>query len=235
MIKYEKDLYEPVKTVFEAEGYEVKGEIKDCDLVACRENEIIVCELKLSFNLKLVYQLLERKTASSAVYGAVLLPKRRDTRRNILRLIKEIDCGLIFVSGETSAAEVVFNPRGSGIKNTKRAKRLKAEFDRRSFDNSGGVNKTPLMTAYKEQSLKLLCYLEALGEASPAELRRLGCGDRARDILYKNYYGWFVNVRRGIYALSDLGRQAVKYKEYEKQTEYFRREMEEKNVQVIKK
>ncbi|MCD8091159.1 MAG: DUF2161 family putative PD-(D/E)XK-type phosphodiesterase [Clostridiales bacterium] len=235
MIKYEADLYEPVKTLFENEGYEVKGEVKGCDLVCRRENEIIVCELKLHFNLKLVYQLLDRKTLSPAVYGAVLIPKRKSGRKNILRLMKEIDCGLIFVSEETEIPEVVFNPKGSSFKNNRRTKKLKAEFENRSFENKGGVNKTAIMTAYKEQSIKLLCYLEALGEASPAELRKLGFGANVRNILYNNYYGWFVKLRRGVYGLSDLGRQAAEYKEYESQTEYFRREMEEKNVQIVKK
>ncbi|MCD7903980.1 MAG: DUF2161 family putative PD-(D/E)XK-type phosphodiesterase [Clostridiales bacterium] len=233
MIKYERDLYEPVKTLFESQGYKVKGEVKNCDIAACRGNEIIVCELKLHFNLKLVYQLLERKTASPVVYGAVLMPKQRRNRQNILRLIKEVDCGLIFVSEQTALAEIAYNPSGGKNKDTKKSKRLKKEFDSRSFDNTGGINKTSLMTAYREQSIKLAVYLEALGEASPKKLRALGFSENTGAVLNDNYYGWFSKVKRGVYTLSDLGRAALKYKEYEKQTEFFRCEREEKNVQII--
>ncbi|MCC8097226.1 MAG: DUF2161 family putative PD-(D/E)XK-type phosphodiesterase [Eubacterium sp.] len=235
MIRYEKDLYEPVKELFEAEGYEVKGEVKGCDITACRDREIVICELKLHFNLKLVYQLLDRKAVSPIVYGAVLMPKQRRNRQNMLRLIKKIDCGLIFVSEETGFAEIAHNPVGEGKKANKRTQQLKKEFENRSFDNNGGVTGTKLMTAYKEQSIKLLCYLQALGEAKPSQLRKLGFRDNVGAVLRNNYYGWFEKVRKGVYTLSDLGRAAVEYKEYEKQTEYFRREMEEKNVQIIKK
>ena len=33
----EVDLYEPVKALLEGQGYEVKGEVRDCDVVAVRE------------------------------------------------------------------------------------------------------------------------------------------------------------------------------------------------------
>ena len=47
----EKDLYEPVKNMLEENGYEVKGEIKNCDIAAVKNGELIVVELKKAFNL----------------------------------------------------------------------------------------------------------------------------------------------------------------------------------------
>ncbi len=233
MIKYESDLYEPVKRLFENNGYEVKGEIKNCDLVALKDNEMIVCELKKCFNLKLVYQLLDRKSISPLVYGATVTPKK--DIRSIKKLVKAIDCGLIFVSEETGIAEVVLNPQGAAGKKGNKTARVKREFEGRSFDNIGGVNKTRLMTAYKEQSIRLLCYLEILEEASPGALRSLGFNKNVGNVLYQNFYGWFSRIRKGVYGLSEEGRLALDNAEYSQQVEYFRREMEDKNVQTIKK
>ena len=126
MIKYEKDLYKPVKRLFEENGFAVKGEIKDCDIIALKEEELIVCELKMSFNLKLVYQLIDRKTITPLVYAAIATPKKEG--KNIKRLLREIDCGLIYVSQETEIAEVVLNPSGVGKK--KKSKKTKRSRDR---------------------------------------------------------------------------------------------------------
>ena len=50
----ESDLYLPVKRFLESQGYEVKGEVGDCDVAATRGNEeLVVVELKLSLNLEL--------------------------------------------------------------------------------------------------------------------------------------------------------------------------------------
>lgn len=233
MIRFEKDLYAPVKRLFEGEGFTVKGEVKNCDLVAERDGELVICELKLKFNLKLVYQLLERQTASPIVYAAVVTPKRGIN--DILRLVKAIDCGLIFVSETTEIAEVIHNPTAFRRRNNHKASKLRREFENRSFDNIGGSSKTRLMTVYKEQSIRLLCALEFLGEAKPAKLREIGFDKNVTGILYNNYYGWFENVRRGVYTLSEKGRAALDNKEYEQQADFFRREMEDKNVQTIEK
>jgi hypothetical protein len=51
----EAALYMPVKEFLERRGYEVKGEVRGCDLVARRGDEpMVVVELKLRFNLGLV-------------------------------------------------------------------------------------------------------------------------------------------------------------------------------------
>jgi hypothetical protein len=55
----ESSLYLPVKRFLEKLGFEVKGEICGCDLVALRDGEppaVIIGELKLTFTLELLLQ-----------------------------------------------------------------------------------------------------------------------------------------------------------------------------------
>ena len=52
----ESSLYLPVKRFLEKLGFEVKGEVCGCDLVALADGEsmaLVICELKLTFNLEL--------------------------------------------------------------------------------------------------------------------------------------------------------------------------------------
>ena len=45
----EADLYLPLKRFLESQGYEVKGEVQDCDVLAVRGTEaLVVVELKLT-------------------------------------------------------------------------------------------------------------------------------------------------------------------------------------------
>ena len=49
----ETDLYGPVKALFEARGFEVKGEIGASDIVAVRaDDDPVIIELKLGFFLQ---------------------------------------------------------------------------------------------------------------------------------------------------------------------------------------
>lgn len=49
----ESSLYGPVRDYLEGLGYEVKGEVKDCDIAAMRDGELIVVELKRGFTMEL--------------------------------------------------------------------------------------------------------------------------------------------------------------------------------------
>ena len=48
----ESDLYLPLKQFLEAQGYEVKGEVKDCDVLAVHKDnpdeEPLIVEFKMS-------------------------------------------------------------------------------------------------------------------------------------------------------------------------------------------
>ena len=58
----ETDLYPPVKRYLEDQGYTVKGEIDDCDVVAVRSGDTpVVVELKLTLNLNVILQAVARQ------------------------------------------------------------------------------------------------------------------------------------------------------------------------------
>ena len=64
----ETELYLPVKRFLEAQGYAVKAEIGDCDVLAVRGNEPpLIVELKTSFNLQLLLQGIDRQTMTDTV------------------------------------------------------------------------------------------------------------------------------------------------------------------------
>ena len=64
----------------------------------------------------------------------------------------------------------------------------------------------PIMTAYRQRALACAAALEA-GPQRPRDIRALA-SDAAK-ILLDNVYGWFERIDRGVYALSDPGRQAL--------------------------
>ena len=61
----EAELYGPIKAFLQGQGYEVKGEIGACDVVAVRGNEgPVVVELKEQLNLALLLQAADRLAVS---------------------------------------------------------------------------------------------------------------------------------------------------------------------------
>src|SRR6195256_1944224 len=76
----ETSLYFPVKRFLESLGFDVKGEVCGCDLVALRGDEppiVVVGELKLGFNLELVLQGINRTAACDEIWLAVRTAGRR--------------------------------------------------------------------------------------------------------------------------------------------------------------
>jgi len=57
----EEDLYDPLRKWLVNNGYEVQAEVQSCDVVAIKDDEMTIIELKKSFNLQLVYQCMERQ------------------------------------------------------------------------------------------------------------------------------------------------------------------------------
>ena len=111
----ESQMYAPIKTFLESEGYLVRSEVQHADIVAVKEGKMIIVEMKTSFNLKLVYQLLERQRVSDDVYAAVRVTYK--TRwgkafQNMTRLLKRLGLGLIIVYEKKSGVTVekMFDP-----------------------------------------------------------------------------------------------------------------------------
>ncbi|MFN0192179.1 MAG: DUF2161 family putative PD-(D/E)XK-type phosphodiesterase [Aestuariivirga sp.] len=205
----ETDLYRPIKRFLEAQGYEVKAEIKSCDVVAVRGDEApVLVELKTSFSLQLLLQGIDRQAISDAVYLAVAEPKKQ-MRRDLIKLCRRLGLGLLTVRGESVEAHadpVSYTPR----KNARRKELLLKEFTARAGDpNLGGSTRAPLMTAYRQDALRCARVLQSSGKARVAEIRKQAQVDRAASILLRDVYGWFVREARGVYALRPEGKQAL--------------------------
>ena len=213
----EATLYAPVKEFLERRGYEVKGEVRGCDLVACRgEEPPIIVELKLRFSLALVLQGVNRLALTERVYLAVPSPpSRRRSRRlavdspDIRKLCRRLGLGLMLVgrrSIELLEEPVPYRPRMAKA----RALRLKDEFDRRIGDaNVGGTIGVPVITAYRQDALRCARTLSLLGPLRIAPLRAAAGVPSAARILQRNVYGWFTRIERGTYALSESGDRAL--------------------------
>jgi hypothetical protein len=99
----ETSLYRPVKIFLEGLGFVVKGEVRDCDLVALKGDNlpvVVICELRLTFNLELILQGVDRATASDEVRLAARLSSRGRGRENDARfrnLCRMLGFGLLGV------------------------------------------------------------------------------------------------------------------------------------------
>lgn len=223
----EADLYPPVQAYLTRLGYTVRGEVRNWDITAVRDDELIAVELKCSMNLTLLVQATQRQRAADSVYVAVPRPRGGiHTRqwRHICHLLRRLEIGLILVAfrEKTSGVEVVFHPEPlAPRKNSGLRRSVLREMEGRTGDwNTGGVNKVKLMTAYRENALFVACGLEKLGDATPAQLRSLGTGPKTLSILYENVYNWFERVERGIYRLSLEGRRGLEA--FPEMAEYYR-------------
>ncbi|MDF2718223.1 MAG: putative phosphodiesterase [Paenibacillus sp.] len=219
-IRHETELYEPVKRYMEALGFEVRGEVHHCDLVAIRGNEPpIIVELKKTFNIPLLVQGLDRLSQADEVYVAVEMPETGRAPHglkwsDVSRLCRRLGLGLItvrFYKTRKPAVNVVcepgsYTPRTSKLKSS----RLLHEFKERSGDyNVGGSTKRKLVTAYREKALAMAIRLKQHGSLSPKQLKDLTDNPKAAQLLQKNYYRWFERTGRGIYRLTPLGEQAL--------------------------
>jgi len=72
-VERETDLYAPVKAFFVRRGYEVRAEVRGCDLVAVRpgEDEPVIVEMKKTFTLPLLLQGVDRQRTGADVWLAV--------------------------------------------------------------------------------------------------------------------------------------------------------------------
>jgi hypothetical protein len=215
----ETALYEPVKKFLESRGYEVKGEVRGCDLVARRGDEpLLIVELKLRFNLGLVLQGIDRLALTERVYLAVPRPPRRSRgtrfapdRPNIRKLCRRLGLGLIAVDSRRTSVEILEEPVPYRPRRAKtRALRLVDEFARRVGDaNIGGAVGIPLVTAYRQDALRCAQMLAMSGPMHLRTLRTLAGVPAAARILQRNVYGWFARIERGTYGLTAEGSRAV--------------------------
>ncbi len=209
----ETDLYQPVHDYLVRQGYTVHSEVKNCDITAMKGEELIVVELKTSFNLKLLAQGAKRQRIADSVYVAIPIPrggKRSAGWSDMCLLLRRMELGLILVTPDKAnpGVEIVFHPNTfDRLKSANTAKKQRRhiirEVEARYGDyNMGGSTKRKLMTAYRENSVFIACCFLRYGRLSPAQLKKLGTGAKTPSILSKNFYGWFERVSKGIYSLN---------------------------------
>ncbi|MED1205528.1 DUF2161 domain-containing phosphodiesterase [Heyndrickxia acidicola] len=240
--RYEVDLYKPIQQHFKKLGYDVYGEVNDCDLTAVKENELIIVELKLHLNIELLVQAAKRQRITDQVYIAVPKPSynlRSKKWMDICHLIKRLELGLILVSFQKSGTTMEiklhpgeFNRKRSLQQGKKKRIALLSEIKGRHGDyNIGGSSNTKIMTAYKEACIHIARCLERYGPLSPKILRQMGTGDKTLSILNKNYYGWFERVKRGTYYLTKKGE--VELREFVQVIQYFDPAIEEAGASLV--
>lgn len=209
----ETSLYAPVKRFLESLDFAVKGEIGSCDIVALREGEppvVVICELKLQFNLELVLQGVDRAAACDEVWLAARLSARgkgRESDARFRNLCRRLGFGLLGVTAN-DRVEVILSPvTATPRKNPRRRSRLVDEHRRRRGDPvAGGGSRNPIMTAYRQSALACAAAM-ADGPKRPRDLKALT--PLAPKILQHNVYGWFARVDRGLYDLTDAGRASL--------------------------
>jgi hypothetical protein len=209
----ETDLYLPVKKHLEDLGFVVKGEVCGCDIVALRdgaEAAVVVAELKMTFNLELVLQAVDRMAACDEVWLAVQASrngKGRERDRRVQKLCKRLGVGLMMVLPRGGVEVLVAPEHWQPRPDKKRRSKIMSEHRRRRGDPShGGATRKPIMTAYRQQALACA---SAMAETPrrPRDLKNEF--PDAPKILQGNVYGWFERVERGVYGLTDGGRAAL--------------------------
>ena len=211
----ETDLYAPVKVLLEAQGYTVKGEVGAADVVACRGTEDpVIVEMKTGFALSLFHQAIERQAVTDAVYIAV--PRGsgaafRKALKSNTALCRRLGLGLITVRLRDGFTEIHADPAPyKPRKSARRKAMLLKEFNRRQGDpNTGGSTRRGLVTAYRQDALRCLAVLHESGPTKASMVAEVALVPRARDIMYRDHYGWFERGEKGIYALSAKGHLAV--------------------------
>jgi len=213
----ESDLYPPLKEYLTQQGYEVKSEVQHCDVVAIRKDESpIIIELKLSFNLTILLQAVDRLRLSDTIYigvpkGLSILKKRR---KKVVKLMRMLGLGLLVIDPQAKigAVDVLCDPgeyRPRQVK--KKAQRLLQEFQHLSGDPNIGGSTTHggIMTAYRQKALAIAQYLLTHGESKAALIARALEEPKTRPILYDNVYGWFERLGKGYYGLSPRGNAEI--------------------------
>lgn len=206
----ETSLYLPIKRFLEKLGFEAKGEVCGCDVVALDQGApaaVVIAELKLAFTLELVLQAVDRLPACDDVWLAVRASRRgrgRESDARVRKLCRLLGFGLVTVSASGRVDVIVEPVPWRPRRDPKRRSRIIEEHKKRRGDPApGGSTRRPIMTAYRQQALDCAkALLDAPGR--PRDLKPMM--PDAPKILQRNVYGWFERVERGRYGLTALGR-----------------------------
>ena len=140
----ETALYLPVKRFLEKLGFTVKGEVGGCDLVALSGDDppiVVIGELKLSFNLELILQAVDRAGACDEVWLAAKMSARGKGRESDARyrnLCRRLGFGMLAVTNTGDVEVIVKPPTTAPRRDPKKRSRLVAEHRRRKGDPAHG-------------------------------------------------------------------------------------------------
>ncbi len=184
-----------------------------CDLVGLSQTDppvVVICELKLTFNLELILQAVDRAGVSDEVWVAARVSAKgrgREADKRYRDLCRRLGIGMLGVSDQGEVSVLVSSVSPMPRTNPKRRTRLVKEHRKRRGDPAvGGSTKIPVMTAYRQQALACASAL-AGGPLRPRDLKE--AAPTAGAILRANYYGWFERIDKGVYGLTEVGRQAL--------------------------
>ena len=209
----ETALYPAVKRFLEAAGFEAKGEVCGCDIVAVRNGEpprLVIVELKRGLNLDLLLQAVDRMRPADEVWLAVPITRRgRDRDPRVRRLCRLIGLGLMAVDAVLDRVEVLAEPGPYRPRpDQRRRTALLGEHARRLGDPSpGGSSRAPIMTSYRQRALACAAVLRT-GPGRPRDLK--AAAPDAGRILLRNAYGWFERIEPGRYRLTIGGEAALR-------------------------
>ena len=205
----ETDLYDPIRRLLAEQGFTVRGEVKGCDIAAVKDEALWIVEMKLSASLKLLFQAIERQTATDWVFVAIPRPRNARDKHytQFSKILKKLNIGLITVALDSPGrlAEIISFPSGKDAKKNKKTAQVKREIAGRTIDTKGGTQEK-VNTAYRERCVRIAAVLEIHAPLNaPALIREHGCEGDAYTILCTNFYGWYEKTGKGTYALSAKG------------------------------
>lgn len=213
----EEDMYDLVCDYFLELGYKVNGEVRSCDVTAIKDDTLVILELKKSLSMELLIQAVKRQKLGDLTYICVPKPKnytKNKKHQDLLYFLKRLSLGLIYCEPDKNILEVLLHPvefdmaKSKKLNKRQRDQLIKEIDSRKTSLNKGGSRGKKLMTAYREEALKLAWHCSGQTFLTPKEGIEKGV-PKAPAILRANYYGWFLKVGRGKYELSPAGAAAI--------------------------
>ena len=210
MVK-EADLYPPVKAYLQAQGYAVKGEVGAADVVGLRGDDLVIVELKSAFSLALFHQGVARLALTDQVYLAVPEGGRIKALRANVKLARRAGLGVMTVRLRDGHVTVLADPGPYAARSApkKRARLLRAFARLQGDPNAGGATRHGIVTGYRQDAVRCARFLALNGAAQGAVVAKGAAVPEATRIMRDDHYGWFEKVARGVYDLTQAGRQGL--------------------------
>ena len=128
----EEELYPLLKEYFEKQGFIVQAEVNNIDIVAKKDDLLIIVEMKTQLNLKLIYQGCIRQRINDFVYLAIPKSNNKKTLNERIQILRRLNLGLLVVDLVNESVEAVIDPTDFVFRRSKKKKqRLLKEINAR--------------------------------------------------------------------------------------------------------